>query len=98
MEVEGLGCMEALREGTVPVIAQDNVYIGTASYALDERSLFPSRDARALADRIDYWIEHPDERNRMAQVYADAARATSLAQSAQALIAMYRQALDEARL
>lgn len=94
MEVEGLGCMEALREGTVPVIAQDNVYIGTASYALDERSLFPSGNARELAARIDYWIEHPDERNRMAQVYADTIREFSLDKSARALIAMYRQVLS----
>lgn len=93
MEVEGLGCAEALREGTVPVIAQDNKFIGTAGFALDDRSLFPSTDVRALADRIDWWIEHPQERNRMAQVYADTAREWSLDKSAQKLIQMYNAAL-----
>ena len=95
MEVEGLGLAEAVREGTVPVIAQDNKFIGTTSFALDERSLFPVNDVRALAERIDWWIEHPQERNRMAQVYADTARSCwSIDASAQKLIEMYKEALE----
>lgn len=93
MEVEGLGCMEALREGTVPVIAKGK-YIGTSSYALDERSVFPSGDAKALAEKIDWWIEHPEERNRMAQVYADKAREYDIQRSARSLIEMYRNAIE----
>jgi len=93
MEVEGLGCMEALREGTVPVISQ-NPYVGTTDYALDERSIFKSGDAKELAERIDWWIEHPEERNRMAQIYADRAREYAISKSAQKLIDMYRLALD----
>ncbi len=92
MEVEGLGCMEALREGTVPVISQ-NPYVGTTDYALDERSIFRSGDAVELAEKIDWWIEHPEERNRMAQIYADKAREYAISKSAQKLIDMYHQAL-----
>ena len=91
MEVEGLGCAEAIREGTVPVIAQDNKYIGTAGFALDDRSLFPYNDTRELARRIDWWIEHPQERNRMAQVYADTARNWSIENSTHKLIEMYEK-------
>ena len=93
MEVEGLGCVEALREGTVPVIAKGK-YIGTSAYALDDRSIFRSGDARELAEKIDWWIEHPEERNRMAQVYADKARDYDIAKSAQALIDMYKLAIE----
>lgn len=92
IEVEGLGCLEAIREGTVPVIAKGRL-IATSDFALDERSTFPAGDARALAERIDWWIEHPRERNEMAQRYADSARRYSVETSAEKLIAMYRQAL-----
>lgn len=92
LEVEGLGCIEAMREGTVPVIAKGSK-IATSDFALDERSTFDVNDPQALAARIDYWIEHPEERDRMAQLYADHAREYSLNKSAKALIKMYNQAL-----
>lgn len=92
MEVEGLGCVEALREGTVPMIAQGPL-IGTSGFAIDDRSLFPSGNSKVLAEKIDWWIEHPEERNRMAQQYADKARDYDIKKSAQALIEMYGEAL-----
>ena len=88
-----LRAMEALREGTVPVITQGDL-IGTSVFALCPESLYPARDSRALAERIDWWIEHPEERNRYAQRYADAARNYDINKSAEALIAMFRGALE----
>ena len=93
MEVEGLGCIEALREGTVPMIAQGEL-IATSAFAMDERSLFPSGDAKTLARKIDWWIEHPEERDRMAQAYADKARDYDIRKSAAALIEMYKAAIE----
>ena len=92
VEVEGLSCLEAIREGIVPVIAEGDL-IGTSAFALCPESLYPVLDSRALAGRIDWWIEHPRERDEMAQRYADSARAYDIDKSAEALIAMYRQAL-----
>ena len=94
MEVEGLSCLEALREGLVPVIAEGEL-IGTSVFALGAQSLFPVRDSRALAERIDWWIEHPGERNRMAQRYADAAREYKNDKTVESLIAMFRRAYSE---
>lgn len=94
VEVEGLSCLEALHEGTVPVIAQGDL-IGTSVFALCPESLYPVKDSRTLAERIDWWIEHPEVRNRMAQCYADSARDYDNNKTAEALIAMFRQALGE---
>lgn len=93
VEVEGLSCLEAMREGSVPVIAEGDM-VGTSVFARCPESLYPVYDSRALAERIDWWIEHPQERNRMAQRYADAAREYDIDRSIEALIAMFRQALD----
>lgn len=94
VEVEGLSCLEATREGLVPVIAQGGL-IGTSQFALCPESLYPVFDSRALAQRIDWWIEHPEERNRMSQRYADEARNYSIDSSLDALIGMFRKALED---
>lgn len=92
VEVEGLSCLEATREGLVPVIGEGPL-IGTSSFARCPESLYPVRDSRALARRIDWWIEHPDSRNRMSQEYADAARGYDIDHSINALVSMFEQAL-----
>jgi len=96
VEIEGLSCLEATREGLVPVIGEGKL-VGTSVFALSDESLYPLRDSRALAERIDWWIEHPLERNRMSQCYADAARGYDINASIESLIGMYRKALETAR-
>ncbi|MBO4633765.1 MAG: glycosyltransferase [Bacteroidales bacterium] len=92
VEVEGLSCLEMTREGLVPVIGEGKL-IGTSSFALCPESLYPVQDSQALATRIDWWIAHPDVRNRMSQEYADAARNYDINRSTDALIAMFDEAL-----
>lgn len=94
VEVEGLSCLEATREGLVPVIGEGEL-IGTSQFALCPESLYPACDSRALADRIDWWIEHPAKRNEMAVKYAEAARNYALEDSIEALVTMFRQAIEE---
>ena len=92
VEVDGLACLEATREGLVPVIGE-GALIGTSRYALCPESLYPERDARELARRIDWWIAHPEARNRMSVEYAAAARKYALAYSLEGLEKMYSAAL-----
>lgn len=94
VEVEGLSCLEATREGAVPIIGQGEM-VGTTRFALYPESLYPIRDSRALADRIDWWIEHPAERNEAARRYADAARSYGIDDSIVALEKMFRLAIGE---
>ena len=93
VEVEGLSCLEATREGTVPVIGEGDL-IGTSAFALCPESLYPVGDSRVLAERIDWWIEHPQQRNEYSQKYADAARKYDIHRSINALKAMFEKALD----
>jgi len=70
IEVEGMSITEAMQQAVVPVIATAR-YSGTSTYALDDRSKFPSKNAKALAERIDYWFDHPQERWEMGFKYAE---------------------------
>ena len=92
-EVEGLSCLEAIQQGTVPVIAQSKLS-ATHQFALDERSLFSVNDAKALAEKIDWWIEHPAERKAMSKRYAESAKRYDISESTRQIITMYEEALQ----
>lgn len=93
VEVEGLSCLEALRSGAVPVIAE-GPQVATSLFALDARSRFPVKDARALAERIDWWIEHPEERAEMSPRYAESVWKYEISKSTDAIIKMYKDAME----
>ena len=94
VEVEGMSITEALQQAVVPVIATAR-YSGTATYALDERSTYSAGDAKALAKRIDYWFDHPQERWETGFLYAASMKQYEIADCAQALIEMFQKAIDE---
>lgn len=94
VEVEGLSCAEALVEGVVPIIAEGK-FTATPQFALDERSLFPERDARALAERIDWWIEHPEERQLMGERYAESVKKYNAEESTEKIIEMYTESINK---
>ena len=94
-EIEAISCIEAFASGLVPVIAASK-RSATPQFALDERSLFAPGDPADLARRIDYWIEHPDERDEMEHVYARSARRYTLAESITRIEKMFDAAVDDA--
>lgn len=94
VDSEAISCIEALSCGCVPVIARSSLS-ATAQFALDERSLFPARDARALAERIDWWIEHPRERAQASRAYAKAGEAYRVEACAARFLEMERAAVAD---
>ena len=94
VEVEGMSITEAMQQAGVPIIATAR-YSGTATYALDEHSTYPAGDAKALAEQIDYWFDHPQERWTMGFKYAKSMKKYEIANCAQALIAMFQKAIEE---
>ncbi len=95
-EIEAIGCLEAVATGLVPVIS-DSRASATGQFALDERSLFHAGDAGDLARAIDYWIEHGDERARMAPAYAEVGKEHALDVCVPQIEDMLRQAIAEGR-
>lgn len=91
VEVEGLSIMEALQQASTPVIAVGHLS-GTAQFALDRRCKFPEGNPEALANRIDYWLDHPKERWEMGMRHAKSMEQYDIAKSVTAL----RHALAEA--
>lgn len=72
VEIEAISCLEAIKCGQVPVIA-NSPKCATKAFALDDRSLFKVNDSSDLAKKIDYWFDNPDELMRMKKEYAKSA-------------------------
>lgn len=92
VEVEGLSCLEAIQQGTVPIIAESDLS-ATSQFALDQRSLFKARDPKDLAQKIDWWIEHPEERAAMGRQYSESVKKYDAADSTAKIIEMYEEAI-----
>ena len=70
VEIEAISCLEAIACGMVPVIA-DSRKSATRKFAIDDRCLYKSRSTRDLAEHIDYWVEHPEERKELSNKYQE---------------------------
>lgn len=68
IEIEAISCLEAISCGLVPVIS-DSKRSATNAFALTENNLFKNNDSEDLARKIDYWIEHPKEKEECSKQY-----------------------------
>ena len=57
----GIACLEACVCGLVPIVS-DSKRAATKNLALTENNKFKANDIVELKNKIEYWIEHPEER------------------------------------
>lgn len=91
VEVEGMACMEAFATGCVPVIAESPLS-STSAYALSSQNRFPAGSKQILAQKIDYWITHPQDLKTMSSNYQNYAKSLSIENSATKVLAMFEKA------
>ena len=68
VEIEAISCLEAIACGKVPLIA-DSPRSATRYFALSDQNLFHFNDPHDLAQKMDWWLEHPEERAACAKAY-----------------------------
>ena len=95
VDIESLSVLEGMASGLVPVIAKSE-QSAAGQFALTDRSLFDARDPAMLAQRIDWWIEHPDELNHWGAVYAEHTHEEySIESCVRKFVAMEREAIAD---
>ena len=94
VEVEGMTCIEAIACGCVPVVS-NSPKSATSQFAVNENSIFEHGDYHDLANKIDYWIEHPQERIAEKQVVAHHANKFTLEKSMKYYVEMFEQAIKD---
>ncbi len=70
VEIEAIACLEAISCGLVPVIANSG-RCATKAFAIGENNLFENRNPEDLARKIDYWLEHPEEKRKCSEQYME---------------------------
>lgn len=68
IEIEAISCLEAISCGLVPLI-NNSPRSATKSFALNKSCLFKLNDVNDLSRKIDYWFEHPKEKEELAKKY-----------------------------
>lgn len=71
-ELEGIACLEAICAGKL-VIVSDSKRSATKNFVVDDKCIFKHNNPRNLAKVIDYWIEHPKEKQDCEQKYLETA-------------------------
>ena len=96
MESEAISCIEAFATGLVPVIS-DSRKSATKQFAIDDRSLFKAGSSEDLAQKIDYWLDHPEEKKRMEAAYAKQGLDYTLEASVRKCVQMFEDAIEANR-
>ena len=96
VEIEAIACLEAITCGLVPVIS-NSPRSATRNFAFNEKFLFDVGNAQSLADRIDYWIEHEEEKRQLSGEYIAYAERFRLEHSIDLMEQMFREAVQEER-
>ncbi|MGN0771247.1 MAG: glycosyltransferase [Christensenellales bacterium] len=96
VEIEAIACIEAFACGVVPIIA-NSAKSATPQFALDERSLFEAGNPKDLAAKIDYWIEHPKEKEEMSKAYIAQGEKYNISYSIDKAEEMFKEAINTAR-
>ena len=72
VELEGIACLEAVVCGKLTIVS-DSKFSATKGFAVDERCIFKKRNPENLAQVIDFWIEHPEEKKKCEKQYLESA-------------------------
>ncbi|MFP4078368.1 MAG: glycosyltransferase [Candidatus Izemoplasmataceae bacterium] len=93
IEIEAIACIEAFATGLVPIIA-DAPYSATKQFALTDHNLFSHGRPDSLSSKIDWMIDHPEERMSLSRRYIEYARGFTLESTVDALETMFKEAME----
>ncbi len=92
-ELEGISCLEAIVCGKLTIVS-DSKHAATHEFAIDEKCIFKNRNPRDLARVIDYWIDHPKERDEYEKSYLRSAVAFGQEACMKKMEAMMQEVMD----
>ena len=94
-EIEGIAAIEAITCGVVPVIS-DSKYCATKDFALDkEHCLFKHGSPKDLMRKIEWFYEHPEEKEKLSKLYLEDSKKYALSKQVDALEQMFIDAVKD---
>ena len=80
--------------GIVPIIAKSDKS-ATSQFALDERSTFEAGNSKELTNKIEYWLDNFEEREKMENKYAKHAENYRIEKSMEKIEEMFKEEINE---
>ena len=68
VELEGIACIEALACQKLTIVS-DSKKSATRLFVRDKKCIFKKRNYKSLSKLIDYFIDHPEEKERIEKLY-----------------------------
>lgn len=93
IEIEAISCLEAITCGRVPVIS-DSTRSATNAFALSDKNLFEAGNPKSLAQKIDYFIDNPEEIKSMEQAYESYAKQFEISECMNQMEKMFFDAIE----
>ena len=93
IEIEAISCIEAITCGRVPIISNSK-RSATKQFAIDERCLFEAGNAEDLKNKIEYFIEHPEEKEKLSKKYIEYAKQFALENCVDQMEQMFKDAIE----
>lgn len=97
VDIEPVSCLEAISVGICPVLT-DSPRSAVGGFATGKMNLYNHRSAKDLADKIDYWFEHPMEREECAKTYSGLASHFDFQTSMDKMERMFAQTIKDYRV
>ena len=83
--------------GLVPVISNSKKS-ATKHFALHDTNLFEAGNAIDLAKKIDYWIEHPEEKEKVSEEYVEYSKQFDIDNCVDEMVEMFKDAINEYKI
>ena len=93
-EIEGISAIEAIACGAVPVIS-DSKLSATSSFSLSPHCIFHHGSPKSLREHIEYFIEHPQEREELSIAYQEEGKKYHLGKMVEKTEEMFAQAIAD---
>ncbi len=94
IEVEGMSCIEAIACGCVPIVS-DSPKSATSQFAVHKNSVFKHGNYKDLRDKIDWWIEHPEDLKSQRETVVNHASKFTIESSMPFYVNMFEQAIKD---
>ena len=94
IEIEAISCLEAITCGLVPIIS-DSKKSATNHFALHDCNLFKAGNSDDLAQKIDYFIEHEEEKEKLQDEYIEYAKQFEIERCVDKMVEMFEECISE---